>query len=53
MDNRCVMCGEVIPEGRMVCLSCETENGAERKTQTNQFGQLSGGAFLKKPSSTT
>lgn len=23
MDNRCVMCGEMIPEGRMVCLYCE------------------------------
>lgn len=23
MEDRCVMCGEVIPEGRMVCPSCE------------------------------
>lgn len=22
-DNRCVCCGEIIPEGRMVCLKCE------------------------------
>ena len=22
-DNRCVCCGEIIPEGRMVCLRCE------------------------------
>lgn len=22
-DNRCVCCGEVIPEGRQVCPSCE------------------------------
>jgi predicted nucleic acid-binding Zn ribbon protein len=21
----CVMCGEIIPEGRMVCLKCETD----------------------------
>ena len=23
--NRCVCCGEVIPEGRQVCLYCETK----------------------------
>lgn len=25
MDNTCVCCGEVIPEGRMVCPNCEAE----------------------------
>lgn len=23
MEDRCVCCGEIIPEGRMVCLQCE------------------------------
>ena len=23
MENRCVVCGEIIPEGRMVCPKCE------------------------------
>jgi predicted nucleic acid-binding Zn ribbon protein len=23
MDNRCVMCGAIIPEGKQVCLNCE------------------------------
>lgn len=23
MENRCVCCGEIIPEGRMVCPMCE------------------------------
>lgn len=23
MDNTCVCCGEIIPEGRMVCPQCE------------------------------
>lgn len=23
MEDRCVMCGEIIPEGRMVCPACE------------------------------
>lgn len=22
-DNRCVACGEIIPEGRQICLNCE------------------------------
>ena len=25
MDNRCICCGEIIPEGRMVCPNCEAE----------------------------
>ena len=23
MDERCICCGEIIPEGRMVCPQCE------------------------------
>lgn len=26
-ENRCVCCGEVIPEGRMVCPNCEAKHG--------------------------
>ncbi len=29
MENRCVCCGDVIPEGRMVCEECEID--AEEK----------------------
>ena len=25
MDNRCVCCGEIIPEGRQICYKCEKE----------------------------
>lgn len=25
-ENRCVCCGEIIPEGRMVCPNCERRN---------------------------
>ena len=25
--NRCVCCGEIIPEGRQVCPTCEDKNG--------------------------
>ena len=24
--NRCVVCNEIIPEGRMICLSCEHQH---------------------------
>ena len=26
-DNRCVCCGEQIPEGSMVCVSCQRKAG--------------------------
>lgn len=26
MDNRCVVCDEIIPEGRLVCWGCEAKN---------------------------
>ena len=25
MENRCVYCGEIIPEGYQVCMRCERE----------------------------
>ena len=27
MDNTCVCCGAVIPEGRMICWACENRQG--------------------------
>ena len=27
MENRCVCCGAIIPEGRQVCPKCEKEGG--------------------------
>lgn len=29
--NTCICCGEIIPEGRMVCPVCEAENDAEKE----------------------
>ena len=26
MDNTCISCGRVIPEGSIICLHCESEN---------------------------
>lgn len=25
MEDRCVICGDIIPEGRMICPHCEAE----------------------------
>lgn len=34
-DNRCVMCGEIIPEGRQVCYICERKAN-ERQTDPDE-----------------
>ena len=33
-DNRCVCCGEIIPEGQQVCMNCQkkAENGEQKET---------------------
>lgn len=35
MDNRCVICGAIIPEGRQVCPNCEkrVENQTKEREQ--------------------
>ena len=37
MDNRCVCCGVVIPEGRQVCFDCEHKHGNIRGIHTNFY----------------
>lgn len=32
MDNTCVCCGVVIPEGRMICWECENRQGVSPET---------------------
>ncbi len=34
MNNECVCCGEIIPEGRQVCLDCESSNIRPRQIKT-------------------
>lgn len=29
MEDRCVCCGAIVPEGRMVCPQCETAAGGQ------------------------
>ena len=31
MDNKCVLCGEIIPEGRWLCPNCEKEGVKNEK----------------------
>lgn len=41
MENRCVCCGEIIPEGRQVCMRCEKEVGGKmsvRDTYLKDYG---------------
>lgn len=35
-ENRCVCCGEIIPEGRMVCPICEGSVGGSKRNELNR-----------------
>lgn len=38
MDNTCICCGRIIPEGRFICLHCEGQNEMQKfrkKPKTN------------------
>lgn len=37
MEDKCIMCGEYVPEGRMVCEKCESEiNSREEKEKKDE-----------------
>lgn len=38
MEERCICCGEIIPEGRQVCINCE--NNAERYSEKWKIKKL-------------
>ena len=39
MENRCVCCGSIIPEGRQICRECEVNVlGAVRNTYMKDYG---------------
>ena len=43
MENTCVCCGKSIPEGRMVCMSCEnavTNYQSQYVLPARQFGKV-------------
>lgn len=35
-ENRCVVCGAIIPEGRMVCPSCENGQQINNKNMEEE-----------------
>ena len=39
MEDRCVMCGEIIPEGRQICPLCE--QGKTHKTNADHIRTMS------------
>jgi phi LC3 family holin len=50
MEERCVVCGEIIPEGRQVCPSCSIENGVsaqQYRLVTIQTGKEKGALNMK------
>ena len=36
MENRCIVCGEIIPEGREVCPNCEAGQKPEQEHEDNE-----------------
>lgn len=40
MNDRCVCCGEIIPEGRMVCPSCEKKKYDNNKDSMKKICPL-------------
>lgn len=51
MEDRCVCCGEIIPEGRMVCPQCEA---AANERQASMYHALlvAGGGRKRSPKET-
>ena len=48
-EERCVMCGEIILEGRMVCLRCERAVTEQAKTLDCQSGKAQRRKALRFP----
>ena len=48
-EERCVMCGEIIPEGRMVCLRCEQAASEQPKTPDCRSGKTQHWKMLRFP----
>ena len=48
-EERCVMCGEIIPKGRMVCLHCERAASEPSKTPDCRSGKTQRRKALRFP----
>lgn len=40
MEERCICCGEIIPEGRQVCPHCEDENARRKMGKGIKFQRI-------------
>ena len=40
MEDRCVCCGEIIPEGRQVCHTCENEKTSRKMGKGIKFERI-------------
>lgn len=50
MVDRCVCCGEIVPEGRMVCMNCDVREGngtRKYKSPNGYVGVLYGKSSMK------
>lgn len=36
MEERCICCGEIIPEGRQVCPNCEEKGGGDESLNSDR-----------------
>ena len=48
-EERCVMCGEIIPEGRMVCARCERAGAEQPEASDCQSGKIQQRKVLRFP----
>ncbi len=48
MTDRCIVCGEEIPEGRQICLICEIEGVKRGKAMKSTAGARHEGDFADK-----
>lgn len=39
MEERCICCGDIIPEGRQVCPRCEAKWGVTKADKENNTGE--------------
>ncbi len=50
-EDRCVCCGEIIPEGRMICKRCEMSGEDVAKRLSGRIAHLEEEADITKPRS--
>ena len=49
MEDHCVMCGEIIPEGRQVCPLCEKKYGGSDDSESQAAFLMPRAKYKRKP----